>query len=83
MSDLKSKLPDLHELMSMGGKLFNGVKNAVNEIVDDYKKKRAAVADSTPKDYSEENQADKVEKKPAKKKAASEKKPAAKEGKKD
>jgi hypothetical protein len=41
MSDLKSKLPDLKELGCMSHKLFNGVKNAVNEIIHDYKEKRA------------------------------------------
>lgn len=48
MSDFKSKLPDLNELASMGGKLFNGIKGAVNEIIDDYKKKRAPVAETKP-----------------------------------
>jgi hypothetical protein len=41
MSDFKSMLPDLKELSSMGTKLFNGIKNSVNEIVQDYKLKRA------------------------------------------
>ena len=41
MNDLKSKLPDLKELSSMSNKLFNGIKNAINEIVHDYKEKRA------------------------------------------
>lgn len=41
MSDFKSKLPDLNELSSMAGKLFKGLKNSVNEIIDDYKQKRA------------------------------------------
>lgn len=40
MSDLKSKMPDLNELTSMAGKLFNDVKNSVSEIVDMYKHKR-------------------------------------------
>lgn len=40
MGDFKSKLPDLNELGSMAGKLFKGLKSSVNEIVDDYKKKR-------------------------------------------
>jgi hypothetical protein len=39
MSDLKSKLPDLNELSSMAGKLYNDVKVSVLEIIDDYKKK--------------------------------------------
>ena len=39
MSDLKSKLPDLNELSSMAGKLYNDVKASVVEIIDDYKKR--------------------------------------------
>ena len=39
MSDLKSKLPDLNELGSMAGKLYNDLKTSVCEIIDDYKKK--------------------------------------------
>jgi Sec-independent protein translocase protein TatA len=42
MSDLKSKLPDLNELGSMVGKLFGDIKNSVNGIIDDYKKKHPA-----------------------------------------
>ena len=38
MSDSKSKLPDLKEITSMAGKLFNDIKKSVNEIVADYKK---------------------------------------------
>lgn len=41
MSDFKSKLPDLKELSSMACKLFNGIKSSVNEIIQDYKEKRA------------------------------------------
>ncbi|MCL5272911.1 MAG: hypothetical protein M1486_06405 [Gammaproteobacteria bacterium] len=41
MSDLKSKLPDLKELSSMTSKLFKGLKDSVNEIIQDYKDKRA------------------------------------------
>jgi hypothetical protein len=41
MSDLKSMLPDLKELTSMTGKLFHGIKNTVEEIIEDYKQKRA------------------------------------------
>lgn len=43
MSDFKSKLPDLKELGSMTGKLFNDLKVSVTEIIDDYKKKRETV----------------------------------------
>ena len=41
MGDFKSKLPDLKELGSMSNKLFSGIKNAVTEIIQDYKEKRA------------------------------------------
>ncbi|RUR13302.1 hypothetical protein [Legionella sp. km772] len=41
MSDFKSKLPDLKELGSMTSKLFSGLKTTVNEIIHDYKEKRA------------------------------------------
>ena len=41
MSDFKSKLPDLKELGSMTSKLFGGLKSTVNEIIHDYKEKRA------------------------------------------
>ncbi|MFA6302999.1 MAG: hypothetical protein WC627_07690 [Legionella sp.] len=41
MSDFKSKLPDLQELSSMTGKLFKGIKASVDEIIHDYKEKRA------------------------------------------
>lgn len=40
MSDFKSKLPDLKELGSMTSKLFKDVKQSVDEIINDYKKKR-------------------------------------------
>jgi hypothetical protein len=39
MADLKSKLPDLNEVMSMMDKLYTGVKNSVLDIVRDYKSK--------------------------------------------
>lgn len=42
MSDLKSKLPDLNELGSMAGKLFNDIKTSVCGIIDDYKQKHPA-----------------------------------------
>ncbi len=41
MGDFKSMLPDLKELGSMTSKLFGGIKNSVQEIVHDYKEKRA------------------------------------------
>lgn len=41
MGDLKSKLPDLNELSAMANKLFKGIKSSIDEIVIDYKKKRA------------------------------------------
>lgn len=43
MSDFKSKLPDFKELTAMTGKLFKGLKNSVDEIIQDYKEKRASV----------------------------------------
>ena len=46
MSDLKSKLPDLSELGSMAGKLYNDLKASVVEIIDDYKKKHPNVPES-------------------------------------
>lgn len=42
MSDLKSKLPDLNELGSMAGKLFNDIKTSVSGIIDEYKQKHPA-----------------------------------------
>ena len=40
MSDLKSKLPSMDELVNMGSKLFGDVKKSVGEIVDSYKEHR-------------------------------------------
>ena len=42
MSDFKSKLPDFKELSSMTSKLYKGIKTSVEEIIKDYKEKRAA-----------------------------------------
>lgn len=39
MSEQKSKMPDLNEIMGMAGKLFKDIKESVCEIVDDYKNK--------------------------------------------
>ena len=50
MSDFKSKLPDLKELASMTGKLFTDIKHSVSGIIEEYKKKRATVADKKPAD---------------------------------
>ena len=50
MSDLKSKLPDMNELSSIAGKLFNDIKKSVVEIIDEYKIKHPA----EPKETSEE-----------------------------
>lgn len=41
MSDFKSKLPDFKELSSMTSKLYKGIKTSVEEIIKDYKQKRA------------------------------------------
>lgn len=55
MSDLKSMLPDLKELSSMTGKLFNGIKNTVEEIIEDYKQKRAdSGSNEQPAEQAEE-----------------------------
>lgn len=50
MSDLKSKLPDLNELGSMAGKLYNDLKTSVVEIIDDYKKKHPDVPEASKAD---------------------------------
>ena len=52
MSDFKSKLPDVHELGAMASKLFRGIKDSVNEVINeviaDYKQKRAVDEESSP-----------------------------------
>lgn len=57
MSDFKSKLPDLKELSSMTSKLFKSIKTSVEEIIHDYKEKRAEttkeVLKKTKKESSE------------------------------
>lgn len=40
MSEQKSKMPDLKELASMTGKLFNDIKTSVGQIIHDYKAQR-------------------------------------------
>lgn len=45
MNDFKSKLPDLKEIGSMTGKLFNDIKSSVCEIIQDYKEKREPESD--------------------------------------
>ncbi len=40
VSDLKSKMPDFKEISSMAGKFFKDLKNSIDGIVQDYKKKR-------------------------------------------
>ena len=39
MGDFKSKMPDMNEVMSMMDKFYNGVKNSVVGIINDYKLK--------------------------------------------
>ena len=39
MADLKSKLPDVNEIMSMMSKFYHGVKNSAMGIINDYKEK--------------------------------------------
>ena len=41
MGDLKSKLPDLNEVVSMMDKLYQGIKCSVVGIIHDYKEKHA------------------------------------------
>ncbi len=53
MSDFKSKLPDFKELTSMTSKLYKGIKSSVQEIIQDYKDKRA----ETETKPTEENKA--------------------------
>lgn len=55
MSDFKSKLPDFKELTSMTSKLYKGIKNSVQEIIQDYKDKRAEA--ETEVKPTEENEA--------------------------
>lgn len=63
MSDLKSKLPDFQELTSMGSKLFKGIKNSVDEIIKDYKEKRAtAEPEKTAEDVAPEPKKPKAKK---------------------
>jgi hypothetical protein len=40
MGDFKSKLPSFKELHSMSGKLFDGLKKSINDIVVEYKRNR-------------------------------------------
>lgn len=42
MSDWKSKLPSLGEVMSMTSKLAKGIQTSVREIIGDYKKNHPA-----------------------------------------
>ena len=53
MNDLKSKLPDLNELSSMAGKLYNDIKSSVCGIINDYKQKHPA-AETTKNDVKTE-----------------------------
>lgn len=48
MSDMKSKLPDLKEVSIMTKKLFGDIKTSVEEIIHNYKAKRA-VSEVKPK----------------------------------
>ena len=59
MSDLKSKLPDLNELGSMAGKLYNDIKTSVVEIIGDYKKKHPETADASKADVEVKTKAEK------------------------
>lgn len=44
MSDLKSKLPDIHELGSMASKLFKDIKVSIEELIHGYKTKHSQPA---------------------------------------
>ncbi|MFI4918504.1 MAG: hypothetical protein ACHP65_03010 [Legionellales bacterium] len=46
MSDFKSKLPDFKELTSMSCKFYKSLKAGVEEIIHDYKEKRATTETS-------------------------------------
>lgn len=70
MSDLKSKLPDLKELSSMTSKLFKGLKDSVNEIIQDYKDKRAE--DVSPEASVEQVKTPEVKREPVKSSAKKE-----------
>ncbi len=63
MSDFKSKLPNFEEITSMTSKLFKGIKKSVDEIIHDYKEKRAA---DEKKETAAEKKESTAEKKPAK-----------------
>lgn len=71
MSDFKSKLPDLKELSSMTSKLFNGLRNSLEEIVKDYKDKRSGLDNNK----TEHRSAHKTTKKAATEDHQTEKKP--------
>lgn len=69
MSDTKSKLPDMKELASMTGKLFNDIKTSVGQIIQNYKDVRAqpaadadisTKAPETPKTTSETSNEEKI-----------------------
>lgn len=59
MSDFKSKMPDLKELGSMASKLFKGIKSSVEEIIKDYKEKRAIPESETKHNATEETKSPK------------------------
>lgn len=72
MSDFMSKIPSLKELTSMTGKLVNGIKTSVGEIVEEYKKNHPPAPE---KPTSEAAQPMPKETKPATDKVEVEKKP--------
>ena len=63
MSDLKSKIPDLDELGAMASKLYKGIRESIDEIVVDYKKKHLDEPDETPKVAKSKSSDEKEEKK--------------------
>lgn len=67
MNDFKSKLPDLKELGSMTEKLFRSIKSGVNEIIEDYKKKRETSGEMKTEKVETVEKVEKVEKTEVKK----------------
>lgn len=65
MSDFKSRLPDFKELTSMTTKLYKGIKSSVEEIIQDYKQKRAeAEQEEAKKDPAKPADSDSVASQP-------------------
>jgi hypothetical protein len=61
MGNFKSMLPDFKELSSMSSKLFKSIKSSVEEIIKDYKDKRAVEAANMPEEAPPANESAKQE----------------------